>query len=164
MSQPVMSESPLPDPAIPATATPGTAAPATPRSSRRALFSKAVLAGTVALFTRVAVAAPAEASEESEETAQGVVLAKTKSIPLHGGKILKGKYVVTQPSKGVFKCFTAKCTHQGCTVATISGGTINCPCHGSRFSIADGHVVKGPATRSLPRKKITIKKGVIRLA
>ncbi|ETK34924.1 Rieske (2Fe-2S) protein [Microbispora sp. ATCC PTA-5024] len=175
MSQPVMSE--FPGPADPS-ATPRAETPEPPAtqdvpepparaSGRRALFAKAVLAGTAALFTRAAFAEPAEASEETREgeaAAQGAVLAKTSSIPLHGGKIIKGKYVVTQPSKGVFRCFTAKCTHMGCTVATISGGTVNCPCHGSRFSISDGHVVRGPATRSLPKKKIKVRKGVIRLA
>ncbi|MEW9530890.1 Rieske (2Fe-2S) protein [Microbispora sp. NPDC049125] len=167
MSQPIMSEPAEPtEPVQPASAAEASSPPG-PAPSRRTLFTKAVLAGTVALFTRVALATPAEAGEATEageETADGVVLAKTKSIPLHGGKIIKGKYVVTHPAKGVYRCFTAKCTHQGCTVATIRGGTINCPCHGSKFSIVDGHVVQGPATRSLPKKKIKVSKGVIRLA
>jgi Rieske Fe-S protein len=117
------------------------------------------LAGGIA--TAVTLSSPAEATED---TAQSKVLAKTKSIPLHGGKILKGKYVVTHPKKGVYRCFSAICTHMGCTVASVSHGTINCPCHGSKYSIVDGHVVHGPAPRALARKRITIKKGVIRLA
>ena len=50
------------------------------------------------------------------------------------------KVVVTQPTAGDFKCFTAVCTHQGCIVATVSDGTINCACHGSQYSIEDGDV------------------------
>ena len=57
--------------------------------------------------------------------------------------------MITQPQAGSFKAFTAVCTHQGCIVSTVSGGTINCPCHGSKFSIKDGSVVNGPATRPL---------------
>ncbi len=57
--------------------------------------------------------------------------------------------MVTQPEAGSFKAFTAVCTHQGCIVSTVSGGTINCPCHGSKFSIKDGSVVNGPATQPL---------------
>ena len=57
--------------------------------------------------------------------------------------------MITQPEAGTFKAFTAVCTHAGCIVNTVSGGTINCPCHGSKFSIKDGSVVNGPATSPL---------------
>jgi len=68
-----------------------------------------------------------------------------------GGKNI----VITQPEAGTFKAFTAVCTHAGCIVNTVSGGTINCPCHGSKFSIKDGSVVNGPA--SSPLAPIAIK-------
>ncbi|GAA0970537.1 hypothetical protein GCM10009555_019590 [Acrocarpospora macrocephala] len=138
-----------------------------PGTSRRKFIFRSLTGGlTAALTSAVALVRPATADTETE-AAQGAFLAKTKNIPLRGGKIIKVKsarYVVTQPSKGVFRCFTAKCTHQGCTVASVSGRTINCPCHGSKFAITDGHVVQGPATKSLPKKRITVKKGSIRLA
>ncbi|MGW4424878.1 Rieske (2Fe-2S) protein [Streptosporangium sp. NPDC004631] len=102
---------------------------------------------------------PAEAAQEAAAT----VLARTGSIPVGGGKIIKGRWVVTQPTRGSFRAFSAVCTHQGCTVATVSGGTVNCPCHGSRFRISEGSVVKGPATGALSRRKIKVSKGVIRL-
>jgi Rieske Fe-S protein len=42
------------------------------------------------------------------------------------------------------------CTHMGCTVALpgAPGGTLDCPCHGSRFQLG-GQVVQGPAARNL---------------
>jgi Rieske Fe-S protein len=52
--------------------------------------------------------------------------------------------VVTQPTKGRFEGFSATCTHQGCILASVSAGTINCGCHGSQFSISDGSNVTGP--------------------
>jgi Rieske Fe-S protein len=77
-------------------------------------------------------------------------LTTTALVPDGGGRIIDGKnIVVTQPEAGSFKAFTAVCTHQGCIVSTVSGGTINCPCHGSKFSIKDGSVVNGPATAPL---------------
>jgi nitrite reductase/ring-hydroxylating ferredoxin subunit len=77
-------------------------------------------------------------------------LTSTSKVPDGGGTIIDGpNIVVTQPEAGSFKAFTAVCTHQGCIVSTVSGGTINCPCHGSKFSIKDGSVVNGPATRPL---------------
>jgi len=85
------------------------------------------------------------------------VLAKTADIPVGGGKILTDKkIVITQPQAGSFHAFTAVCTHQGCIVSTVSGGTINCPCHGSKFSIANGSVVNGPAASPLAPVSIQV--------
>ncbi|MFF3336044.1 Rieske (2Fe-2S) protein [Streptomyces sp. NPDC002888] len=93
----------------------------------------------------------------SSAEASGQELARTADIPVGGGKIFKDeKVVVTQPTKGDFKAFSAVCTHQGCTVGTVADGTIDCPCHGSRFRIQDGSVANGPATRPLPEKQITV--------
>jgi cytochrome b6-f complex iron-sulfur subunit len=43
------------------------------------------------------------------------------------------------------------CTHEGCTVLLPEAPvrTLDCPCHGSRFTTA-GAVVNGPALRPLP--------------
>lgn len=95
--------------------------------------------------------------------AGGTVLAKTSDIPEGGGKIV-GDVVVTQPVAGEFKAFSSKCTHQGCAVTEISGGTINCPCHNSRFDAADGSVKAGPATAPLPSAAITVDGDSIKLA
>jgi Rieske Fe-S protein len=91
-------------------------------------------------------------------------VAKNK-VPVGGGVVLEGKrLVVTQPAKGQFKCFTAVCTHAGCVVADVGGGTINCTCHGSKFKIADGSVARGPAGRPLREVKIKVNDDGIVLA
>jgi len=92
-------------------------------------------------------------------------LAKKSDIPVGGGKVFdKEKVVVTQPTAGDFKAFTAICTHQGCTVGTVSGGRIKCPCHGSEYSIADGSVKAGPAPKALASKEITVSGDSLKLA
>ena len=87
--------------------------------------------------------------------AAGKPLAKTSEIPVGGGKVFGSeKVVVTQPTAGTFKAFSATCTHQGCLVAEVADGNIDCKCHGSLFSVTDGSVTKGPATQPLPEKRI----------
>ena len=66
-------------------------------------------------------------------------------------------------AEGEFRCFTAVCTHQGCIVSSVSDGNINCECHGSAFSIADGSVVTGPATQPLGEEQITVEGDAITL-
>ncbi|MFG2317538.1 MULTISPECIES: Rieske (2Fe-2S) protein [Streptomyces] len=101
----------------------------------------------------------------SSAVSPGRELAATGDIPIAGGKVLtEEKIVVTQPAKGEFKAFSAVCTHQGCIVSDVRDGTIDCACHGSRFAAADGSVVRGPATKPLPEKRITVEGNSVRLA
>ncbi|MFE3886064.1 Rieske (2Fe-2S) protein [Streptomyces lydicus] len=94
----------------------------------------------------------------------GTILAKTSEIPKGGGKIFKAdKVVVTQPQDGDIKAFSAICTHAGCVAGEVSGGTINCMCHGSKFDITDGSVKKGPATKGLAPAKVNVKGGSVAL-
>ncbi|WP_371658980.1 Rieske (2Fe-2S) protein [Streptomyces sp. NBC_00280] len=105
------------------------------------------------------------ASSEVSAGSPGQELATTADIPVGGGKIFKDEQVVvTQPKEGEFKAFTSICTHQQCPVANVTGGTINCTCHGSKFNITDGSVANPPATQPLAEKKITVAGKSIRLA
>ncbi|MCZ0989953.1 Rieske (2Fe-2S) protein [Streptomyces diastatochromogenes] len=120
------------------------------------------------LMTTGAVALAAGCGSEStkSDTSPGSQdLTKTGAVPEGGGKIFKDqKVVVTQPTKGEFKAFSAICTHMGCTVNQVADGTIDCPCHGSKYHIADGSVAHGPATKPLPPKTIKVEGNSIRLA
>ncbi|GAB2650400.1 Rieske (2Fe-2S) protein [Kribbella swartbergensis] len=93
------------------------------------------------------------------------VLAKTGDVPVGGGVIIGDRQiVVTQPTAGTFKAFTSVCTHQQCQVANVEGGTINCTCHGSKFDIKDGSVVREPAAQPLAAKPIKVSGDSIQLA
>ncbi len=88
----------------------------------------------------------------------GTRLAAVNDIPVGGGKVFPAQQaVVTRPATGTFKGFTATCTHMACTVADVRDGTINCACHGSKFSIEDGAVEKGPASRPLSSVAVSVR-------
>jgi Rieske Fe-S protein len=160
------------------------AEPAVPASSRRNLLAYAGAACAAALTGcstynanngGIAGGQPAQASSTTAAgtatgTAAGTApgsgaasptgpaaLASTSDVPVGGGTILTNqKIVITQPQAGKFEAFTAVCTHQGCIVNSVSGGTINCPCHGSKFSITNGSVVNGPAPSPLAPVSIKV--------
>jgi len=105
------------------------------------------------------------AGGSGQAAGRGGALTSTGAIPVGGGKIfVSERVVVTQPSRGQFKGFSAVCTHMQCIVDQIANGTINCPCHGSKFSITDGHVVAGPAPSPLPAQSLKIQTDQISLA
>jgi len=72
--------------------------------------------------------------------------------------------VVTQPEQGTLVAFSSICTHQGCPVAEVVDGAIVCACHGSRFAVADGSVLQGPAAAPLPPQPVKVRGGSVFLA
>jgi len=119
-----------------------------------------MLAGCAAHDARNGGSTPATsdtATSAGGSAPAATALAATTQVPDGGGKIIDAEHIViTQPQSGSFKAFSAICTHEGCFVNSVSNGTINCPCHGSEFSIKGGSVVKGPATRPLPSMAIKV--------
>jgi Rieske Fe-S protein len=92
----------------------------------------------------------------------GRLLVPLEGIPRGGGVILKDPAVVlTRTATDDVRAFSAVCTHQGCTVAAVTGGTIDCPCHGSRFDALTGAVSAGPATTPLPPVTVDVRAGKV---
>ena len=105
--------------------------------------------------TAAPASTPAASAASSAAPAGGEI--KVADIPVGGGKVFATeKIVVTQPKAGEFKAFSAICTHKGCTVAKVADGTIDCPCHGSKFNMTTGAVTAGPAPAPLPPKTATV--------
>ena len=104
-------------------------------------------------------------SESSDGAGGAEALATTADVPVGGCFVVSGaKVVITQPSDGDFRAFSATCTHQGCAVSSSSDGVIPCDCHGSEFSLEDGSVLEGPATSPLEAVEVSVDGDSITLA
>jgi Rieske Fe-S protein len=101
---------------------------------------------------------PSEPSTDGTATPSGgAALASASDVPVGGCFVVaSAKVVVTQPTEGDFKAFSAVCTHQGCLVESSSDGEIPCPCHLSHFSLEDGSPLSGPASAPLAPVEITV--------
>ena len=75
-------------------------------------------------------------------------------MPVGGGTVVDQATVLTQPSAGTFRAFSAECPHAGCAVSTVADGAITCPCHGSTFDADSGAVTAGPATSGLQPRPV----------
>lgn len=110
-------------------------------------------------------AAPGPPPDPSEGSGgAGTKLGPASEVPVGGGKIYDTfEVVVTQPTAGDYRGFTSICTHTGCDVTEVAEGTIDCPCHGSRFHL-DGTVARGPAPRALPARPVKVVDGQLVLS
>ena len=71
------------------------------------------------------------------------------NVTIQGDRI-----VIIRTDATTFTALSNICTHAGCTVRFDGSTKLNCPCHGSIFSIS-GAVIRGPATRPLKTYTVT---------
>jgi Rieske Fe-S protein len=63
--------------------------------------------------------------------------------------------ILLRPASDRIVAFSRRCTHEGCSVAyTRRSNTLDCACHGGRYSAEDGRVLAGPPPRALARVRI----------
>jgi nitrite reductase/ring-hydroxylating ferredoxin subunit len=72
-----------------------------------------------------------------------------------------GTMLVVRTDATSVSAYSATCTHQQCTISGFTESVFQCPCHGSRFSPANGSVVRGPATAPLRRFNASLVNGVV---
>ena len=103
----------------------------------------------------------ATVDEAPEELAGEVLLGTTAEVMVGSGtKFMVDEsltILVTQPKEGVFRAFSAKCTHAGCIVTGIRDDEIACGCHGARFNPDNGEPVAGPATSPLGKIQLEVR-------
>lgn len=137
-----------PTPASGAEAAPASAAAPTRRAVIRTVAATGGAAATVAFLA----ACTGDAGDDGATDAVPAepVELPAAEVPVGGGAVLTAHHlVVTQPTSGDYRAFSAICTHQGCPVSSVEDRGVYCACHSSYFDIASGNPVAGPATTAL---------------
>jgi nitrite reductase/ring-hydroxylating ferredoxin subunit len=128
---------------------------------RRELLRGAAALGVVGAAAPLLAACGDSDSASPGSTAQDSSEAAGDAVTVDLSTIAEGSFVVTQSLVVIkdgsdVKAYSAICPHQNCPVDDVSDGEISCPCHGSRFSVADGSVIAGPATRGLTPATVSV--------
>jgi Rieske Fe-S protein len=151
------------------------------RGAARHIDRRTALAGAVALAGAAGLAACSSSSSAGTSGNAGgsgassgagagssagggpVSLAKLSAIPVGqcvAATLHDQPIIVSRPTASTAACFSAICTHMGCTVAP-AGTELQCPCHGSVYSATTGKVLGGPAPRPLPKIPVEVKNGEV---
>ncbi len=82
-----------------------------------------------------------------------VTLGSTSAVPQLGLTKFdaNGYEIAVVNVEGTFYAFSDICTHLRCSLSEgeLDGTTLECICHGSRFDVSTGDVLRGPAKRSV---------------
>lgn len=95
-----------------------------------------------------------DALGEDEVPASGLARAEVAGIPVLFARV-----------HGAVVAYADRCTHRGGPLdeGSREGDCVTCPWHGSTFSLADGSVVSGPATRPQPKLEVEVHNGRVRV-
>ncbi|CAM5398423.1 hypothetical protein SAVIM338S_01966 [Streptomyces avidinii] len=137
-------------------------------SASQSTARRTVLKGAAALVGATGAGATLAACSTEGNSGAGspavptepVELGAAADVPVGGAKLFReSKVVVSCAEAGHYKAFSAQCTHAGCVLDKIVEGEGNCPCHGSRFDVTTGEVLRGPATSPLPEVPVKAEGG-----
>lgn len=126
-----------------------------------ALTRRAALAGGAGLAAVAALAAcsPGQSGGAPKSQPTGKKVGAVGDVPVGQAKSVSlpdgSPAILARPTATTVACFSAICTHAGCTVQP-RGAKLDCPCHGSQFNALTGAVVRGPAERPLARIPVTV--------
>jgi nitrite reductase/ring-hydroxylating ferredoxin subunit len=77
----------------------------------------------------------------------------------------KGTRVTLANVAGTLFVIDDTCTHRGCSLGDgkLVGSTIQCACHGSRFDVTSGAVVRGPAEEPVRSYPVHVANGEVQV-
>ncbi|HEV7193877.1 MAG TPA: Rieske (2Fe-2S) protein [Jatrophihabitantaceae bacterium] len=131
--------------------------------SRRSVLVAGVAGAGVAAL---AACSPGGGGGTAAQTSQsaGQELTALDKVPVGQGVAVQlpdgSAGIVSRPTTTTAACFSAICTHLGCTVVP-AGTQLQCPCHGSAYNAVTGAVINGPATRPLAQIAVHVANGAV---
>jgi nitrite reductase/ring-hydroxylating ferredoxin subunit len=95
------------------------------------------------------------AFEIRDDGAEAVGRSRIPLLRTIGAGRSRGPRITLANVAGTLFAIDDRCTHRGCSLGDgkLDGSTLQCACHGSRFDVTSGAVVRGPAedpVRSYP--------------
>ena len=99
--------------------------------------------------------------ETAAYAAKTYTVCKTSAVKVGSGKVFtpagsNRAVLVTQPRKGVWRAFDARCTPENVPVAGAANNVVVCNMHGAKFNADSGAATSGPARRSLAKFKVAV--------
>ncbi len=99
--------------------------------------------------------------ETAAYAAKTYTVCKTSAVKVGSGKVFtpagsNRAVLVTQPRKGVWRAFDARCTHEQVPVAGAANNVVVCNMHGAKCNADTGAATAGPARRSLTKFKVAV--------
>lgn len=100
-----------------------------------------------------------------KEQSGNINVAHVDELKVNAMKLLHfdNRRIVLARTEEGFAAFDDYCTHKGGSLAggSIMCGTVQCPWHGSQFSVADGRVTAGPAKQPISVYAVTVQNGAV---
>jgi nitrite reductase/ring-hydroxylating ferredoxin subunit len=103
-----------------------------------------------------------------DDASNDIAVAATDELKVNAMKLLhiNGKRIVLARTENGFAAFDDRCTHKGGSLAggSMMCGTVQCPWHGSQFSVQNGNVTAGPAKTPIKTYPVSEKNGHVYVA
>lgn len=78
---------------------------------------------------------------------------------------VKGTGIAIANVDGTFYAFDDTCTHLQCSLAEgdLEEAVVTCPCHGSRFDVRTGALLRGPAQEPVRSYQLRVENGAVQV-
>ena len=105
------------------------------------------------------------AFEIDEQGAEAVDRSRIPLLRTIGIGRSKGTRITLANVAGTLFAIDDTCTHRGCSLGDgkLDGSTVQCACHGSRFDVTSGAVVRGPAKEPVRSYPVRVADGEVQV-